>query len=232
MSDKTQMLAVYEVNGIERTVTPNDVLAYMVDPKEVKAPDGRCLIPPREMMRVIMTCQARKLDPFTGDVVVQPRRNKDGSVSCTLVVTKDFYQRRAAQNPAYMGKESGIVILTKDGRPIRREGCSIYKALGETLLGGWCRVHVAGHEVPEYAEVSFEEYNQGYALWKTKPATMIQKVAISQALRAAFPNEFNGTYEPEEIGFEKAPEPIPAPVVDVHEVANSDGEYFDEDEVF
>lgn len=202
-----ELAARYEVNGIEVSVTPDVVLQYMVDPREVSDSNGNCLIPPREMMKLIMTCQARKLDPFAGDVVVQPRRNRDGSVSCTLVTTKDFYVRRAADNPAYDGKESGIVVLTADGRPIRREGCAVYKELGEKLLAGWCRVHVKGRSNSEYAEVSFNEYNTGKSIWAAKPATMVHKVAVSQALRAAFPNDFNGTYEPEEIGYEEPHEP-------------------------
>lgn len=202
MANEIVPVAEYEVNGIKRTITPDVVLQYMIDPREVCDQNGVCLIPPREMMKVIMTCQARNLDPFTGDVVVQPRRNKDGSYSCTLVTTKDFYVRRASANPMYDGKESGIIVLTADGRPVRREGCAVYKALGEQLLGGWCRVFVKGKEKPEYAEVAFQEYDTGRSIWAAKPATMIHKVAVSQALRAAFPNEFNGTYEPEEIGYE------------------------------
>lgn len=198
-----ELARTYKADGIEVNLNPQAVLSYMIDPAQVHDRNGNCLIPPREMMKVIATCQARSLNPFTGDVIVQPRRNKDGSFSCTLVVTKDFYIRRAAASPLFDGKECGIIVKSKDGRPVRREGTCVYYALGEELLGGWCRVHIKGREVAEYAEVSLREYDQQQALWKTKPATMICKVAVSQALRAAFPNDFNGTYEPEEIGFEQ-----------------------------
>lgn len=194
---------VYKADGIELSIDDATLMTKLVDYSKVSDRNGNCLVPPTEVQKVLYTLEARKLNPFTGDVIVQPRRNKDGSYSLTLVTTKDFYVRRAASNPNYMGKESGIVVLSSDGRPIRREGCSVYKAIGETLIGGWCRVHVRGREVPEYAEVSLEEYNQKQALWNSKPATMICKVAVSQALRAAFPNEFNGTYESEEIGYEE-----------------------------
>ena len=36
-------------------------------------------------------------------------------------------------------------------------------------------------------------------MWSSKPATMIRKVALVQALREALPEHFNGTYSPEEI---------------------------------
>jgi uncharacterized protein CbrC (UPF0167 family) len=43
------------------------------------------------------------------------------------------------------------------------------------------------------------EYNKGFALWKTMPATMIRKVAIVQALREAFPETLSGMYSEDEI---------------------------------
>ena len=44
-------------------------------------------------------------------------------------------------------------------------------------------------------------------MWESKGATMIRKVAQSQALREAFPNELRGLYQQEEMGrTEKLPE--------------------------
>ena len=47
--------------------------------------------------------------------------------------------------------------------------------------------------------MSLVEYDKGQANWKTKPCTMIEKVAVSQALRAAFPRDYAGLYTPEEV---------------------------------
>lgn len=184
----------YEADGTDIVLNPPIVMQYLVDDAQMAS------ISNKEMAKVIMTCKARRLNPFTGDVIVQPRRGKDGSVQCSLVTTKDFFTRRADKNPKYRGKEAGITVLSADGRPVKRKGSALYKDLGEKLIGGWCEVKVDGRDVPEYAEVAFDEYNTGYALWKTKPATMIRKVAVSQALREAFPNDFGGVYEPEEMG--------------------------------
>lgn len=191
----------YEVDGSEITLNPGIVMRYMIDDASMRD------MPESELAKVIMTCQARRLNPFTGDVVVQPRRDKrSGKPSCSLVVTKDFFIRRATANPAYKGMEAGISVLSRDGRPVKRKGSAVYKALGERLLGGWCEVEVDGWEKPAYAEVSLEEYDTGYSIWKTKPATMIRKVAVSQALREAFPNDFGQLYEPEEMGLETSKE--------------------------
>lgn len=191
-----ELAVQYKVDGEEITLNPGVVLNYLIDDKNMSN------ISNKEMARVIMTMKARNLNPFTGDVVIQPRKNKDGSVSCSMVTTKDFFTRRAEANPRYRGKKAGICVISHDGRPVKRQGSAVYHDLGERLIGGWCEVYIEGRDEPEYSEVSLSEYNEGYALWKTKPATMIRKVAVSQALREAFPNDFNGLYEPEEMGYE------------------------------
>ena len=183
-------------DGQELTLNPNIVAKYILGNID-KVPD-------EEYAKVIMTCAARGLNPLAGDVTVQPHWNKNrGCNELSMVVTKDYFQRRAESHPSYDGKEYGVVVLSGDGgRIIRRDGCAFYPSLGEKLLSGWCRVHVKGHAVPEYAEAPLGEYTTGKALWSSKPATMIAKVAKSQALREAFPNEFQGLYEPEEMGMD------------------------------
>ena len=66
---------------------------------------------------------------------------------------------------------------------------------------------------PTKCLVSLEEYIQKKkdgtvnSMWSSKPCTMIRKVAQSQALREAFPNELRGLYEKEEMGIDtKLPE--------------------------
>lgn len=159
-------------------------------------------VPEAEYAKVIMTCAARGLNPLAGDVAIQPHWNKRRQCNeLSVVMTKDYFQRRASMHPSYDGKEAGIIVLTRDGRPIRREGCGIYYDLGEKLLAGWCKVYVKGRK-PEYKEATLSEYDTGMSLWNTKKATMICKVAISQALRDAFPNEFQGIFEAEEMGLD------------------------------
>ena len=47
-------------------------------------------------------------------------------------------------------------------------------------------------EQPFYHEVFLDEYTQNNSMWKTKPRTMIKKVAIAQGFRLAFPVELGG----------------------------------------
>ncbi len=197
-------------DGQELTLTPNAVARFILGGRADNVPES-------EYAKVIMTCAARGLNPLAGDVAVQPRWDKKkGCNILSVVPTKDYVQRRASAHPSYMGKEYGIVVFnSNDGKIRHKEGTGYYPSIGEQLLGGWCRVHVKGHDRPEYAEVSISEYDQGYALWESKKATMIAKVAKSQALREAFPNEFQGLYEPEEMGIETDAdgEPIQAQAV-------------------
>ena len=65
-------------------------------------------------------------------------------------------------------------------------------------LGGWCTVHRKDRAITK--RVSLSEYSTGKSLWATKPGTMIEKVAITQAHRDAFPSIFAGTYGEEELG--------------------------------
>lgn len=150
----------------------------------------------QEVVLFMKTCQAQKLNPFAqGEAYLI----KFGSDPAQMVVGKDAYMRRAEENPAYRGNKSGIVVLRGD-QVIQKEGTCLYP--GETLLGGWCRVHrvrAGGGDEEVFREVALKEYDKGQANWKTKPCTMIEKVAVSQALRAAFPKDYEGMYTAEEV---------------------------------
>ena len=115
-----------------------------------------------------------------------------------MVVGKDAYLRRAYSNPDYLYKNDGIVVQ-RGQEIIQKAGCCLYP--GETLIGGWCRVYFLrnGKERETFKEVSFSEYNKGQANWKSKPATMINKVAISQCVRDAFPKDYEGLYSEDEM---------------------------------
>ena len=121
-----------------------------------------------------------------------------GSIQAQMVVGKGAYLRRAYEHPDYLCKEDGIVVL-RNGEVIQKEGCCLYP--GEQLIGGWCRVHFNrnGQERTAFKEVSFSEYDKGQANWKSKPATMICKVATSQCVREAFPKDYEGLYSEEEM---------------------------------
>jgi phage recombination protein Bet len=53
-------------------------------------------------------------------------------------------------------------------------------------------IHRKDWQFPFCHEVYFEEYNQGTAIWKSKPRTMLRKVVIAQGFRLAFSEDLGG----------------------------------------
>lgn len=151
----------------------------------------------QEVFLFVKMCQAQRLNPFvTGEVYLI----KFGSQPAQMVVGYDTYKRRADENPSHLCTKSGIVVCRgSSGEIVQKKGACLYPS--ETLVGGWCEVHKlkGDREVTTYKEVGFSEYNRGNSVWKEKPCTMIEKVAISQCLREAYPKDYEGMYTAEEL---------------------------------
>lgn len=194
---------------------------------------GNGKVSDQEVAMFIRTCQAKKLDPFENGEVYLIKY--DDKAPANLVVGYFAYIRRADHFPDYRGFKAGITVVRKkpdgDIDVIQKEGTCIYKALGEELIGGWCRVfRDRGNGVIEenFTEVSLDEYSTGKSNWNAKPATMIRKVAVSQAFRSAFPNEYEGLYTVDEM---EASGAIPADYTIVPETGEVIENQRDEDPV-
>lgn len=153
----------------------------------------------KEIKLFIELARAQKLNPFTREIFI----TKYGDYPATFIVGKDVFTKRAQANPLFKGMQAGIIVQRGNGVD-QREGSATFS--DEMLLGGWCKVYVQGYDVPIYDSVSFNEYaarkTDGTlnAMWASKPATMIRKVAIVHALREAFPSDFQGLYDQSEMG--------------------------------
>lgn len=197
----SQQIVKYRANdGVEVQLTAQTVQAYIAT--------GNAQADPADVVRFMATCRARGLNPLAGDCYMTVYQGASGK-SVSTVVSKDYFVRTATQDPAFDGMRAGIVVMGKDGQLSYREGC-ICGRQTERLVGGWAEVLVRGRSVPSRAEVSLEEYDQHRSLWKTKPATMIRKVALVQALREAFPAKFGGVYDRDEMPVEMPAEPVAA----------------------
>ena len=126
---------------------------------------------------------------------------KYGNEPATMVIGKEAFMKRAESSPGYDGIDAGIIVTTGDAITYRK---GTLKLPGEEILGGYAEVYRKDRSHPYRIEVSFEEYagrkNDGSLnrQWSKKPATMIRKVALVQALREAFPENFYGMYSVEE----------------------------------
>lgn len=204
MLDPQKVLAKYTPSdGEEITLTTNVVRNVLSNNPNVTD---------QEILFFVAMCKAQKLNPFTREAYLV----KYGNNPATQLVSYWVLVKRAVQNPLYAGMESGLVKLSPDGRKISRQpGYASYSALGGKVIGAWCKVHLKGYEVPIYAEVDFDEFagrkkdGSLNSMWKKMPGVMIHKVAVSHALRLAFPCEFSGLYIAEEMGTE---EPKMAPI--------------------
>jgi hypothetical protein len=90
-----------------------------------------------------------------------------------------------------IGMRSGVVGVS----------APTYELDGKNVIS--CTITVK-RKVAEYvgeysATVYFDEYNTGFNLWKSKPKTMIAKVAEMHALRKACPEELSQVYVEEDL---------------------------------
>lgn len=187
-AEQNALSVSYEVMGVDVVLDLDFVKRYLVRGQADRVTD-------QELVFFMNTCKMQKLNPL---VAGEAYCIKFGNEPAQLVVGKGAYMRRAYEHPDYLFKEDGIVVQ-RGHDIIQKEGCCVYP--GENLIGGWCRVHFKrnGAERTAFKEVAFEEYNKGQANWKSKPATMINKVAISQCVREAFPKDYEGLYSEDEM---------------------------------
>ena len=193
VAQKEKYEVKYTANGEDVTLTPSMVKKFLVSGNANAVTD-------QEVMMFISLCRYQHLNPFLREAYLVKYGDKNPA---TIVTGKDTFLKRASRNERYEGKESGIIVKNKDGKIDYREGT--FRDKDEEIVGGWARIHIRGRQ-PEMTTVSFAEYaaktSDGTlnSQWASKPATMIRKVAVVQALREAFPEDFGALYSPEEMG--------------------------------
>ena len=138
----------------------------------------------------IEICAAFSLNPFLREIYGIPYGDK-----FSIIVGYEVYLKRA--------ETSGLLVGWK----------SYVKGEGKSMLG-CVEISRKDWATPFYHEVLFSEYDQGNSMWKSKPQTMIKKVAIAQGFRMAFPVELGGMpYTSDEIAIEpSAPRALSASV--------------------
>lgn len=174
-------------------LSPSIVRSYLVN--------GNGNVTDQEVSMFVNLCKYQHLNPFLREAYLI----KFGSQPATIVTGKEAMTKRAMRNPNYEGQQAGIVLYNEETGELEYRMGSI--ALnGEKLVGGWAKVYVKGYQVPIEVSVAIREYigrksdgtvNQQ---WSNKPATMIRKVALMQALREAFPEDLGGMYDVSEVG--------------------------------
>ena len=122
-----------------------------------------------------------------------------------MVVSKDVFLKRAERNSEFDGLDAGIIVLNGESGELTYRKGAFYLKDREEVVGGWADVFRKNISHPTHIEVPVEEYagrtkdGKLNSQWSTKMATMIRKVAITQALRETFPNDFQSMYSEEEM---------------------------------
>lgn len=188
-AEQNALVVSYDVLGTHVELDLPFVKKYLVRGRAELTTD-------QELVFFMNTCKMQNLNPLVSGEVYLIKYSKEQPAQ--MVVGKDAYLRRAFSNPDYLCKNDGITVK-RGNEIVQKEGCCLYPS--EELLGGWCKVTFLrnGKERTAFKEVALSEYSSGMANWKSKPATMINKVAISQCVRDAFPKDYEGVYSEEEM---------------------------------
>lgn len=186
-------LVEFTANGEKVKLSPAIVRSYLVN--------GNGNITDQEVVYFINLCKSQGLNPFIKDCYLIKYGNTQPA---QMVVSKDVFLKRAERNEQFDGLEAGIIVLNQDGEVIYRKG-TFYLKDREELVGGWADVYRKNIAHPTHVEVTFDEYagkkSDGTlnSQWASKGATMVRKVALTQALRETFPNDYQQMYSEEEM---------------------------------
>lgn len=132
---------------------------------------------------------------------------KYGNSEAQIFLGRDFYRRKAQEQEAYEGHQVDAVYANDEFKMENGEVHHSYSLSDRgKLIGAYCVVHRDGLK-PFFVLAEVKEYSTDKSLWKSKPATMIKKVAEAQALRGAFQGVFAGTYDESEEWKERKAKP-------------------------
>lgn len=202
------MEVVIHTNAGDVKLTPAIVRRYLVN--------GNGNVTDQEIALFLGLCRAQNLNPFTREAFLV---KYNGNQPAAIIVAKDAFLKRAYRSESFRGHKAGVICQASgQGNITYTEG---FCPPGSKIVGGWAEVHRDGWSFPLRVEVDLNEYQAKKSdgtpnrMWSEKPATMVRKVALVQALREAFPDNLQGMYSEEEIPTqEELPKtPVPDPAV-------------------
>lgn len=148
----------------------------------------------KEVAMFLKICELNQLSPFKREAYLV----KYGTYPASILTGYEVYLKRAERS----GQWNGFKVWVEGTVPNLVAKIEVYRK-------DW--------DKPLYHEIDYSEYVQtkkdGNAnnFWATKPKTMLKKVAISQGLRMAFPDELAGLPYTQEEFYEQEAEPAAKP---------------------
>lgn len=187
--------------GVEVIKTDSGEIKLSIQTIRQYLVNGQGNVTDQEAMMFLGLCKGQKLNPFIKEAYLIKYEDKQPA---TMVVSKDVFMKRAIKNPDFEGIESGVIVLNSYGEVEYKKG-AFYLKDREQLVGAWATVHRKSWKYPISLEVNYDEYvgrktnGEVNSQWASKPATMIIKVAETQALRKAFVEDLQGMYDESEM---------------------------------
>ena len=138
----------------------------------------------QEIALFLNQCKLFEVNPFKDEIYLIKYKADEPA---KFVFNYNVYFKRASRSSVWDGMES-----------------STAGSIGEGDLTATAIVYRKDMGHPVKVTVDYSEYvqttreGQPTRFWATKPKTMLKKVAESQAMRKAFPDELGGTYTVEE----------------------------------
>lgn len=127
-----------------------------------------------EKKQFIEVAKAYQLNPFKREIYCVAYNTKRGR-KLSIITGYEVYLKRAERTGKLNGWKVDIAGTRKEGN-----------------LRAIVTIHRKDWTEPFVHETYWAEYKQDNSMWNSKPITMIKKVAMAQAFRLCFPDEFGG----------------------------------------
>lgn len=135
------------------------------------------------------------LNPWKKEVHPVVYKNKNGGYDLSIVTGYEVYLKRAELNPNFDGYEIEFKG-SFERKTFQKQGdygpYNVTEVVPKGDVSCVCTVYRKDRSHPVREEVFFDEYDQKNSMWKSKPRTMLKKVAIVSAFRKAFPFDLGG----------------------------------------
>ena len=168
----------------------------------------------KEIALFMQLCKYQSLNPFTREAYLI----KYGTYPASMVVGKEVFTKRAEKNPDFDGYEITDNYIAGMDLSKFEVTCKIFRKNIKHAI-------IVTVNYTEYAGT--DSKGNINRMWRSKPRTMLRKVALMQGLREAFPTALGGLYEEHELDQKEMPKDI-TPKREVKDEVNRDDEAIEE----